>query len=813
MREKYFFFSFTCLLLGLAIAAPGTSSQAKKETIKIKGLSRPVEIIKDHWGISHIYAQSQKDLFFAQGFNAARDRLFQFEIWRRRATGTLAEILGPQALKRDIGARLLKARVDLKRELNHYHPQGEEIITSFCQGINSYIDLTNENPELLPLEFGLLGIRPGYWTPEVVISRHNGLFRNARQEVAMLKIVNTLGVEKTRNLLNLHPGNPSLKIDGKIDSSVIPDEILELYIASRSRIKFSPDDIVNSAFRAETNKDHYPVLAPSLIEQSRADKSRGSNNWVVSGRFTFTGFPMMANDPHRSQQIPSLRYWAHLNAPGWNVIGGGEPALPGISIGHNEFGAWGLTIFSIDQEDLYIYETNPSNPNQYLYQGKWKNMHIIEETIPVKGAKDRVVDLKYTHHGPVLHEDRENNKAYALQASWLEIGGAPYLASLRMDQAKSWEEFREACQFSMTPSENMVWADKGGNIGWQAVGITPIRKNWSGLLPVPGDGRYEWKGFLPIRELPHTYNPPEGYFATANQDNLPKGYPHIIGFMWTDPFRYSRIEEVLSSGRKFTLMDMMELQHDELSIPARALIPLLRGLFSSDARAEKARKMLLDWDYVMRADSVEPAIYSSWERNLSESVWNLHLPEQVQSIFSRRSLKKMIDFVTAPDGHFGPDPIKGRDDILIEGLEEGIKKLTESLGPDMSKWQYGQDKYHHIKIRHILSDAVNKELKAKLDVGPYPRGGNGFTVNMTTSNLNQTSGGSFRIVADLENWDNSIGTNSPGQSGNPDSPHYSDLIEPWSKGKYFPIFFSREKIESAVESIIVLKPINPKLAP
>lgn len=514
----------------------------------------------------------------------------------------------------------------------------------------------------------------------------------------------------------------------------------------------------------------------------------------------------MANDPHRSQQIPSLRYWVHLNAPGWNVIGGGEPCLPGVSIGHNDHGAWGLTIFAIDQEDLYVYETNMLNPNQYMYQGNWEEMEVIQEKIPVKGESPVTVDLKFTRHGPVLYEDKDLHKAYALRAAWLEVGGAPYLASLRMDQAKNWEEFREACSYSHTPSENMVWADTNNNIGWQAVGITPLRENWDGLLPVPGDGNYEWQGYLSIKDLPHNFNPPEGFFATANQFNVPDGYPHTLGFLWADPYRFSRLQEVLNSGRKFTMTDMMELQHDFLSLPARTLLPLLKGLKANTAKAEQARQALLSWDCVMHADSIEATIYQSWQRRLSQNVWNLYIPEEVRLIFPVRSFTKMVSLLCAPDGAFGPNPTDARDILLLQSLEEAIQDIEKRLGPNQNQWQYGQEKFHHIQIKHLLSEAVNVGIRATLDLGPAPRGGNDNTVNKTSSGFNQTSGASFRIIANLEDWDTSLGTNSPGQSGNPDSPHYSDLFRMWLNGKYFPIFFTRNKVLSAAELTTNLQP-------
>ena len=796
-KKSFWHISF----LGVLLFASLSHAQPPQETLEINGITQPVEIIKDLWGISHIYAQNQSDLFFAQGFNVARDRLFQLEIWRRMATGSMAEILGEKALRRDIGARLFKVRVDMKQEMNHYHPQGEEIITSFVKGINAYIDLTKENTDLLPIEFRLLGIKPEHWTLEVVVSRHNGLYRNVGSELSLARRVQTMGGDLVEQLSNFHPGDPQLELAEGLDVSIIPNNVLDLYRARNSRGRFGPEDIVDPKFRRQGSFNLLNILIP----YSEIFPDQGSNNWVVSGEKTFLRYPIMANDPHRSQQVPSLRYFAHLVAPGWNVIGGGEPALPGISIGHNEYGAWGLTIFGIDQEDLYVYEINPDNSNQYKYRDTWANMTIIQEVIPVKGQSPVTVDLKFTRHGPVVFEDNENNKAYAVRAAWLETGAAPYLASLRMNQAKSWEEFREACSYSRTPSENMVWADKYGNIGWQAVGIAPIRKNWYGLLPVPGDGRYEWDGYLPIRELPHKFNPPEGYIATANEDNIPHGYPYRLGYSWTEPFRVNRIKEVLETGQKFTIADMMRLQQDELSIPARNIIPLLKVLKSNNDMAQNALEKLFSWDFVLDKNSIEATIYTNLESRLRSNVRELSRKEPYGSSVPGPSLSGVIQLLAAPDGRFGSNPIAERDALLIRSLEEAVDNLVNRLGPDMNNWEYGQEKVHYIRMRHMLSSAVNDELREKLNLGPLPRGGSGTTVNNTGSG-NQTSGASLRIIADTGNWDNSVGTNNPGQSGNPDSPHYSDLFEMWANGDYFPLLYTRARVEASAERITILKP-------
>ena len=362
----------------------------------------------------------------------------------------------------------------------------------------------------------MLGITPGRWTPAVVISRHQALASNAGEEARSMRAIKAIGIDRTRELLYFQGGDPRFELDAAIDPATFPDNVLGLYTAFRDRHPVQARGRVarvprrrTAGTRSAAAASELPLAAdPAGPADLDADaRDIGSNNWVVSGSKTVSTKPILANDPHRVVAAPSLRYWVHLVAPGWNVIGGGEPVLPGVSIGHNEHGAWGLTIFGQDAEDLYVYDTNPANANEYRYKGAWEPMRVIADTIPVKGAKPEAVELKYTRHGPVVFEDRANRKAYALRAGWMEPGTAPYLASLRMNQARTWEEFREACSFSLMPSENMVWVDRRGTIGWQAAGIQPIRRNWSGVLPVPGDGRYEWDGYLPIKALPSETNP------------------------------------------------------------------------------------------------------------------------------------------------------------------------------------------------------------------------------------------------------------------------------------------------------------------
>jgi penicillin amidase len=358
------------------------------------------------------------------------------------------------------------------------------------------------------------------------------------------------------------------------------------------------------------------------------------------------------------------------------------------------------------------------------------------------------------------------------------------------------------------PSENMVWVDRRGTIGWQAAGIQPLRENWSGLLPVPGDGRYEWNGFLPIKELPHEVNPARGFIATANNYLMPNDYPHrdAVHFLWTDPFRSSRITELLGDGRLFSVAEMTRLQNDELSLPARALVPLLRDLSLPSGPAAKAREQLRNWDFVLDRDSVPAGIYAMFQRRVIANTRQRLVPSALRARANEITVKRVIDALHAPDNRFGENPIQARDALLALSLDEAVAELTKRFGAGMDRWQYGQPGFHHALIRHPLSEVVNAETRARLNVGPLPRGGDSYTVNSTTTGDNQTSGGSFKIVIDTENWDNSVATSTPGQAGDPNSPHYRDLFELWARGRYFTLAYTREKVDAVKESVTKLAP-------
>ncbi|KAF0238975.1 MAG: penicillin [Chitinophagaceae bacterium] len=782
---KKIFISAICILFLLnSLWAQKTST-----TLAVKGLKEKVEVLRDEWGVNHIYALNQHDLFFTQGYCAAKDRLFQFEVWRRQATGTVAEILGERALKKDIGTRLFKFRGDLTKELNHYHPQGVAIINAYVDGVNQYIEEILKTPAALPIEFKLLKISPVKWTQEVVISRHQGLLGNISQELNLGMAVAKAGDEKVKDIVWFHPKDPLLKLDTAIRGDLLKQDILSLYNASHSDIVFQPGDLSMT----DEDADAVMNLMNNPLDKSQRlsePEMEGSNNWIISGSKTASGFPMLANDPHRKIAVPSLRYMVHLVAPGWNVIGGGEPEIPGVSIGHNQYGAWGLTIYETDGEDLYVYDLNPANNNQYKYKGNWVSMKTLQETIIVKNAKPVTVSLQFTQHGPVTYIDSVNHKAYAIRCAWMEPGGAPYLASLRINQATNWEEFREACSYSHIPGENMIWADRKGNIGWQTVGIVPIRKNFSGYVPVPGDGRYEWQGYLPVKERPHLLNPTNGFFATANQHVTPDTYTHwdAVGYTWADAFRGDRINAVLSEKNKITLSDMAALQTDYYSIPASKLVPMMQSIAFTDTLMNDAKSRILNWNYVLDKNSIAAAIYVMWERQIIVNTNKQFIPAELKGLLNMQ-LTKVINKISIAENKTA---------LLKESFEQAIALLKVKLGNNINTWVYGQAAYKHITFQHPLSK--------KLNIGTMPRGGSGSTPGSTGNADNQLSGASFRLLVDTENWDKTLMINTPGQSGNPSSPYYKNLFELWATDQYFPSYYSKEKIKSVTKESMLMVP-------
>lgn len=801
------------IVLLAGCAAPG----GKKDTIDMAGLSLPVDIVRDKHGVSHIYAQNQNDLFFAQGFTAARDRLWQLDLWRRQGEGKMAEQFGPRFIEQDRAARLFLFRGDMQAEFASYHPEGKAILTAFANGINAYVNWVKANPEQLPPEFKLTGTEPGYWSPETSLIRIYALTRNVNEEVKMAQQVASLGLNNVQGLSTFEPPL-ALQVPAGLDVRQIDKTVLANYTLARDGQKFVAADFPRSPLAEDERAKLASALSENRLASLDADfdpmaTRYESNNWTIGGQRTASGKPILAGDPHRSITMPSLRYMVHLNAPGWNVIGAGEPALPGVSMGHNDRIAFGLTIFAFgDEEDLYVYDTNPANPAEYRYQGRWEKMRQVDESIPVRGATPAVRNLKFTRHGPVIHEDLVRHKAYALRAAYLEYPGtAAYLASLRLNQAQNWNEFVAGMEKHYTPSENMVYADVDGNIGWFGGSIAPIRPrgDWSGMLPVPGNGDFEWRGILPGSALPRAFNPPEGYVATANEYNLPAdfAYKEMSARTWAEPYRVQRIREVLADGKGLTVQQSQDLQYDNLSIPARTLLGYAKSLNAADPALNEALGLLKDWDARMDTESRAASVYAFWLPEVVKRVTDLYVPANGRAAFGELSTRKTLEKLATPDAAFGPRPEQGRDALLLQALADGVTKLRATLGPDSTQWQWG--KLHHIQFEHSLASLLPPDTAKAYGTPRYPVGGDNDTVHRGTfrkSDFRQISGSSYRQVIDVANWDNSRVQNVPGQSADPRSPHYQDLLKGWATGEYFPMAFSRAKVDSERADTLTLRP-------
>jgi penicillin amidase len=435
-------------------------------------------------------------------------------------------------------------------------------------------------------------------------------------------------------------------------------------------------------------------------------------------------------------------------------------------------------------------------------------MRVMEEAVPVRGAPDQPATLRFTRHGPVLHE--EPGRIVAIRSVWFEPGSAPYLRSLVSMRAGSLPEFREAVRGWGVPSVNHVYADAGGTIAWLPAGFTPVRPGWSGLLPARGDGSQEWAGFLDMESLPRVVDPPEGYVSTANEMNLPEGYPHAVGYEWIEGFRAARIREALAGTPVHAVEDSCRLQTDVASIPARRLGRLLAGLEASDADAARALALLAPWDHALDAGSAPAALFGLWwTKHLKPALLALLAPDpEVRALLGPGDLEGLLRALERPDERFGEDPEARRVALLLGTLAQAFADAASGMGPDPGSWAWGL--LHRAYFEHPLTPTGRAPNPPEgLDVGPFPHGGDSTTpmhAGYRPTDFRTVAGASVRIVMDVGDWDRSRWINAPGQSGDPRSPHYRDLAEPWARGAFVPMLYSREAVDAACRRRIVLEP-------
>jgi penicillin amidase len=775
------------------IPAAASSTAVRQESRSVAGLQSPVEVLMDFWGVPHIYASSRRDMFFTQGYIVARDRLWQIDFLRKHRMGMLAKDFGASMVERDRAARLFAYQGDMEREWASYGPEARSDAEAFVAGINAYVGEVRAGKRPLPQEFKLVGTQPDLWQPvDIVRVRSHALTRNVGSELKRAQVACAAGLASDKLRAPLSPSS-STKVPVGLDPCSIPGDALRDYGTALNEVTLGLDGKV-AALDSDFN----------FFAETGDFNRNGSNNWAIGPSKTATGRPILANDPHRQYTVPALRYISHINAPGYSAIGANEPFIPGIATGHNDKIAFGYTIFAIDQEDLYVYETNPASPNQYRYKGGWEDMRVVTETVEVKGEAPRQVQLKFTRHGPVTYADPNNHRAYAVRSVWSEPGTSAYLASRIYNTGANWKDFGEALSRWATPTLNFVYADTDGNIGWQVAGLAPVRPNWDGLMPVPGDGRYEWGGFQPLDKLPSQLNPATGFVATANEMNMPSDYPSAerkLGFEWADGSRANRIKSVLASKAKLTLQDSMALQMDDHNEMAERLAALLAGVSPTDSSLKAAVTLLQEWDKNDSRDSAAAALYQVWtSRHLGRTVVEAAAPK-ASTIIGSANLGGIVHYLeTARDS-------AQRERLLLTSLGDAVKDVERLLGSDMSQWAWGR--IHRADFQHPFAAMGNPASRAQFSIGSLALGGSGqspHAASYDSRTFNVTSGASWRMVLDVGEWDNSRAINTPGQSGDPHSPHYRDLFPLWAEGQYIPLLFSRPAVESATDLRMSLSP-------
>ncbi|HJV51182.1 MAG TPA: penicillin acylase family protein [Noviherbaspirillum sp.] len=773
--------------------------------IRLDGLSAPVDVVRDAEGIPHIYAKSTADAYFALGFAHAQDRLWQMEMNRRIVAGRMAEILGPSAADADRFLRTLGVRRNAERILANLAPDARSALEAYARGVNAYL-ANRKGP--LPLEFLLTGApAPQPWEPADSIGWQTmmawDLGANWTQELLRMRLAQRLSLQQINEFLPPYPG----------------DAVLQTQDYTRLYRELAGTSQQLAAVAS--------IAPPSYVE------GMGSNNWVIGGALSETGKPLLANDPHLGLSAPALWYFAHLSAPGLNVIGATLPGIPTVVLGRTDRIAWGFTNTAPDVQDLYIERINPANGKQYQTPDGWADFTMRTEIIKVKGKPDISLQVRETRHGPmisgalpILGRAPLDAKKYAVAFAWtaLRPDDLSVQSGIRLNRARNWSEFLDAMKDFGSPQQNMVYADVDGNIGFVAPARVPIRKpenDLKGLAPAPGwDARYDWAGFIPFDALPRQFNPAAQRVVTANQKIVADDYPYFLTSEWTLPYRAQRIGELLDAKPKHSIASFSAIQKDDVSLAAQELLPLLRKTVPASGRARTALGMLAGWDGAMDADRAEPLIFNAWLRAASHRIFADELGEALmQDYWELRNVHlPMVNVLKNKDGQGrwcadvnGGDAGRAQrcEDVLSASLEAALDDLAQRYGSDMSAWRWGMA--HEARSEHRPFAKVG--LLSKFFDIRIPTPGDSFTVNVGRYSLRDDKepfvnhhAASLRALYDLSNLENSRFMHSTGQSGNVLSPLYRNFTRRWAAVEYVPMKTARAEVEKGRLGLLVLEP-------
>jgi penicillin amidase len=755
--------------------------------LSLPGLRGQVEVIRDRWGVPHIYAQSSHDLFFAQGFVHAQDRLFQMEIHRRLALGRLSELFGELSLDTDRTVRTFGFHRIGKVDYENVSQELQAILQAYADGVNAFLEHPGQK---LPVEFTLLRHKPEPWQPEdsmafarlMVWRLSHGWY----VEIVRAQIAEKVGVERAAELEIHYPD---------INPTILPEGI-----------EFNKLGADGQLLKVEG-----PLLERGL----------GSNAWAISEHRTASGNACLCNDMHLPVSTPALWYENHLVGDGFNVTGVGLAGIPLVMVGHNDRIAWGMTLAFTDCEDLFVEKFDPQDPHRYQYKGEWLEAEVVEEVIPVKGRADPHIEhVLITHHGPII-SDAIDYREHRVAVNSMALKPCPAVDGwLLLNKAHGWDDFVDAARLIEAPQLGTAYGDVDGNIGYWATGKVPIRANGDGSVPVPGwTGEYEWVGEVPFEEMPHALNPERGYIVTCNHRITPKDYPHFLGNLWMNGYRARRIEEVFDGRQKLSTEDFQALHVDYTCIPGMEFVAQLEGFTSDDPNVQIALQRLRAWNNQLTTDTVGGTIYEVARYRMVRNLLEPGLGQELAFRVMGQGFHPLLNSSSEFHGHDTTTLLRllkdtdswwvkqagGRDALISKSLKEAVEWLRTGMGPDPDDWHWG--KLHHVVLAHTLG--LQKPLDQVFNRGPVSIGGDMDTPCASAFHANEPYDNkawspSFRQIVDLGDLSQSVVIIPPGQSGHLGSIHYDDLLEPWVKGEYHPMLWTREQVEVEAEGKLIL---------
>jgi len=769
------------ILVALIVLAGGygyyflTCPCSEKESEVAAPLKEKVEIVKDELGVPHIFAQNEEDLFFAMGYVVASDRLFQMDLTRRAASGEIAEILGKDYADYDYFIRRIGLRRAADGMAASLSGEPKLISEAFNKGVNHYITTHAKN---LPLEFTLLGYNPRPWTSadSYSIARYMAwdLSRDYEDELYLYKLVQNLG----------------------------PDVIPELFPPYPKGFEVQIPEY--------ENPPSFSVYDDSKVREMLGwgGPSKGSNNWVVSGKKTESGYPLLANDPHLGLSEPGIWYEIHLVGAGFNVYGTTIPGVPAIVIGHNENIAWGLTNVGADVQDLYIEKINPKNDRQYWYMDHWEDMKVEETRINVKGEEPVVKDILFTRHGPVVSDANEKD---VLSLQWTaHLISNEMEAFIRINRARNLDEFKEGLKHFTVPAQNFVYADTQGNIAYFCNGKIPIRKKGMGILPVDGStGEYEWTEFIPWKELPHIVNPEKGFVVTSNVKIVPDSYPYYLFYSYVPPYRFQRIVNMLKERDIVNVEYMKQIQSDTYSLQAEILKPKLLPLLDrNDADVKIFAEGLEGWDNYATPEEMGPSIYFTFVLQLLHETYADELGDLYEEYLDHRSFAALA-FANLIENDSPFFDVKNtyvketKREIVNRAAKKSIEFLREQYGTD---WRWGR--LHTMTFEHPVGSV--KPLNYIYNIGPLESPGGSDTVNngefSYAKPFAHKTGPSLRMIVDFSDMGNAMLVIPTGQGGSPFCENYKNMTDMWLTGKYHTMRFTAKDIRAHAHRTLWLVP-------